>query len=231
MHRETIIVTGSSRGIGKAISLELIHKGYTVHGISRSQSFFDPNYSHSFIDLADLKSLPAHLSSLKSQFLSVKALICNAGKGLFGHIEELSFQEIQSLVSLNFLSQVYLIKTFLPLFKTQESGDIIIIGSESALQGAKQGTIYCATKFALRGFAQALRDECRKNNVRISLINPGFVKSDFFEDLDFSPGDEPYESILPEDIAKVVLSLIEARMGTVFDEITLSPQKKKILKK
>ena len=59
-------------------------------------------------------------------------------------------------------------------------GDVIFIGSEAALNGSRKGTIYCASKFALRGFAQALRDECSKSSIRVTIINPGMVKTGFF---------------------------------------------------
>ncbi len=80
----------------------------------------------------------------------------------------------------------------------------------------------------MRGFAQALRDECSTCNIPITLINPGMVQTEFFKDLKFAPGDSPLEHILPEDIAEAVAMVLNAREGTVFDEINLSPQKKRI---
>ena len=100
------------------------------------------------------------------------------------------------------------------------------MGSEAALTGTAQGSLYCAAKFALRGLAQALRAECARAGVRVTLVNPGMVQSPFFDELDFRPGPEPDNYILPEDVAEVIVQALTARDGTVLDEINLSPQKK-----
>ena len=121
-----------------------------------------------------------------------------------------------------------MIRALLPAIKRIGHGDIIIIGSEAALSGGRKGAIYCASKFALRGFAQALREECARNRIRVTMINPGMVKTGFFNELDFAPGDSEENYILPEDIADAAALVINTRYGTVYDEINLSPQKKVI---
>ena len=112
--------------------------------------------------------------------------------------------------------------------KKRAAGDIVFMGSESARSGGKRGAVYSAAKFGLRGLAQSLRQECAASGIRVSIINPGMVKTAFFDELDFQHGDEVDNYILPEDVASAVLTIIEARAGTVFDEINLSPQKKVI---
>jgi NADP-dependent 3-hydroxy acid dehydrogenase YdfG len=102
------------------------------------------------------------------------------------------------------------------------------MGSEASLQGKRMGSIYCASKFAVRGLAQALREECASCGIRVSLINPGMVLTDFFDTLSFSPGDDDNEHIKAEDIADVVCMLLNLRDGTVIDEVNISPQSKKI---
>ena len=97
------------------------------------------------------------------------------------------------------------------------------MGSEAALTGKKKGTLYSAAKFGLRGFAQALRDEVGTSGVGVSVINPGLVRTPFFDNLDFEPGDRENNAIAPEDIAKIVLELLGTRSGTIIDEINLSP--------
>ena len=91
--------------------------------------------------------------------------------------------------------------------------------------GAIGGIAYCASKFAVRGLAQALRDECSKSGVSVSIINPGMVKTDFFDELPFSHGDEEDNYLLPEDVADAIALIINARGSSVIDEINLSPLK------
>ena len=110
--------------------------------------------------------------------------------------------------------------------KRARHGHLIFTGSEAALTGTQKGSLYCAAKFALRGFAQALRAETARSGLRVTLINPGMVQSPFFDELDFQPGDDADNYILPEDVAEVITQALMARDGTVIDEINLSPQKK-----
>ena len=134
-------------------------------------------------------------------------------------------------MDLNFLSQAYLAKAFLPLFKKRNNGDLIFIGSESALKGSRKGAIYCASKFAVRGMAQALREECSRNNVRVTVINPGMVNSAFFDQLDFEPGEDPENYLVPDDVAQAVSYILDSRDLINLDEINLSPLKHVVQKK
>ena len=225
---ETIIVTGASSGIGEAVSTQLLSNGYSVIGLARDFSKCSiqyPQFQSIEIDLSDIGELE---SELKSKLASVKgnirALIANAGIGRMGYLEQLSVADIQQTMDTNFVSHAILTKLLLPALKSSDrTTDLVFIGSESAIKGGREGSIYCASKFALRGFAQALREECGKSGVRVSLINPGAVRSSFFNDLHFQPGDGDDNAIEPTEVAQVVADVISARPGTVFDEINLSP--------
>ena len=124
-----------------------------------------------------------------------------------------------------------MIRAFLPILKRNGHGNIIIIGSEAALLGGARGGIYSASKSALRGLAQSLRAESATSGIRVTMINPGMVRTRFFETLDFEHGDDPDNFIEPLDIAQAVGAALDARQGTVFDEINLTPLKKVVRKK
>ena len=224
---QLIVITGASSGIGLAMSKALLARGYRVLGIARDfgrAGLEHKNFSSESLDMSDMDKLPDRISELVAAIdIPVKALINNAGMGKMGFLEQLSVKDMRSLMDINFMSHGIVTKAFLPMLKKQAFGDIVFIGSEAALKGSRQGSIYCASKFAVRGFAQALREECGKSGVRITLINPGAVRTPFFAGLDFDPGSEPENAIEPEDIAEMLLTVIEARPGTVFDEITVSP--------
>lgn len=223
-----VLVTGASSGIGQAITEKLLTNGNQVWGISRRlQKKTHPHFHPHSIDLSDLDKLGEKLTP----FTDVDAVICNAGRGHFGNLEEFSLRQIRSLIDLNFLSHVYLIKTLLPSLKKQMRADIIFIGSEASLVGKQKGSIYCASKFALRGFAQSLRDECSRSSVQVSMIQPGMVRTPFYDTLKFHPGEEETHAILPEDIAEMTNLILKMRFGTVCNEIVLSPMKKVIQKK
>ena len=227
----TILVTGASSGIGHAITTLLLRQGYRVIGLARdfSKTAFDSdNFVAVSLDLSRLDELAARLETLIQDEPAIDGVILCAGSGRFGSLEEFSHTQIRALIELNLTSPIYLARTLIPGMKQRASGDIIFMGSEAARAGGKRGAVYSAAKFGLRGLAQSLRQECAASGVRVSIVNPGMVKTAFFDELDFQPGDEPDNYILPEDVAQAVLTILEARAGTVFDEINLSPQKKVI---
>ena len=229
MTEKNIIVSGASSGIGRAISTRLLQQGYRVTGVARDFSKFpcdDQRFTPVCMDLSDLDELPARLDALVKKDTVIDGLICCAGSGRFGSLEEFSAPQIRQLLDLNLTSQLYLVRALLPGMKQRGSGNIVFMGSEAALAGGKRGAVYSAAKFGLRGLAQALRQECAASGLRVSIINPGMVQTEFFNELDFRPGEAPDNYILPDDVALAVQMILEARQGTVFDEINLSPQKK-----
>ena len=222
-----IVISGSSSGIGLAMTREMLGRGYAVLGLVRNASIDvvqHPDYRQQQVDMADSNELQSVIAEiLKTLAEPVRALVNNAGIGRMGYLEQLSVSDLRLVMDTNFLSHAIVTRAFLPLLKRQGYGDIVFIGSEAALSGSRQGSIYCASKFAIRGFAQALREECGKSNVRISLINPGAVRTPFFHDLHFEPGEGEDNAIAPEDVANALAMVLEARPGTVLDEINLSP--------
>ncbi len=225
------IVTGASSGIGRAVCERLLADGLRVAGIARDFRKFpcrDGRFTAIEIDLADVGKLPERLRALAEEHPGATAIVCAAGLGLFGSLEEFSPEEIARVVQVNFLAHALLVRAFIPRMKRAGKGDIVFIGSEAALEGHQKGSIYCATKFAVRGFAQSLREECSRAGVRVSLINPGLTRTPFFDRLDFAPGEAEENFLEPEDIARAVAAILSARPGTVFDEINLSPLKKVI---
>lgn len=233
-NQRTVLVSGATSGIGAAISRRLLADGHAVIGIGRDFSkvdFGSSRFTPVVLDLAALTSLPERLGELVKTHPELDALVLNAGRGELGGLEELSYEQIRSLLELNFTSHAFMTRAFLPGFKQRRRGDLIFIGSEAALVGRRQGSIYCASKFALRGFAQALREECAKSGVRVSSIHPGMVRSPFFSALDIVPGDAPENALEPEEVAAAVAFVLAQRDGVVVDEIQLSPLKKVIEKR
>lgn len=226
---QKFVVTGASSGIGLAITRVLLEAGVTVIGIARD--FSKSSLSHSLftpieLDLADIDQLESKLKSLLlTPHQAITGLVNNVGTARMAYLEQLSIRDMRTMIDTNFLSQAIITKLLLPQLK-QQSGTVIFIGSEAALKGGQQGSVYCASKFALRGFAQSLREECSKSELRITLINPGAVRTAFYDRLGFEPGDSEHNAIASEDVAEAVMMVIDARPGTVFDEINLSPLKR-----
>ena len=226
------MVTGSSSGIGRAISHDLLTNGYKVIGLARDHKKFDPDNKHYFpyeIDLADFDRTVSLLKRILVNHEDIHILVSNAGFGKFQSLENFSIKQIQSFLDLNLLSHILVCQFLVKHFKKKMGGDIIIMGSEAGVLGKKKSTLYSAAKFGLRGFSQALRDEASSSNIRVCLINPGMVRSPFFDDLNFYPGKNFENAIEPSDVAAAVMDILETRRGTIIDEINLSPAKKTII--
>jgi 3-hydroxy acid dehydrogenase / malonic semialdehyde reductase len=223
------IVTGASSGIGHAICQRLLSANWEVVGLARDFAKYpcdDARFTAHSVNLADLDRLPKKLQLLTATHPQIDALVCSAGAGRFGDLEQFSYDQIRRLIDLDFTSSAFITRAYLPSMKRAGAGHLLFIGSEAALKGSQKGAVYCAAKFALRGFSQALREECARTGVRVTLVNPGMVLTPFFDELDFRPGGDPDNYILPEDVADLIFGALTARPGTVVEEINLSPQKR-----
>jgi len=229
--KRTILVTGASSGIGRAVARLLLQQGHTVIGTSRNVNQFKlphPNFIPLVLDLSRLGDIEPIAKQILKAFSALDAVIFAAGYGQFGSLEQFSFSQIERLMTVNFTGQAFLTRTLLPELKKKSHCNLIYIGSEAALKGSRNGSIYCASKFALRGFTQALRDECGKSGVRVSLINPGMVDTAFFEQLNFAPGRQPEQALQANDVASAINYILNASPYCAVDEINLSPLNKVI---
>ena len=141
------LVTGASSGIGRAVCEKLLADGHSTIGVARDFGKFpcaDRRFEPHAIDLADLDQLPEHLQTLVAAYPALDALVLNAGVGRFGTLEQFSYSQIRALIDLNFTSHVFVARAFLPTLKKAGRGHLVFMGSEAALAGTAQGSLYCA---------------------------------------------------------------------------------------
>ena len=231
MKDKCVVVTGSSSGIGYEITSNLLDLGAKVIGIARNHdksNLENKNYITYNCDVSVHDKLEILLKQILKNHPQINCLISNAGYGNFGPLENYSTSQINKFLSTNLTSHLVITKHLLPHFKRNKMGDIIFIGSEAGLSGAKNGSLYCTAKFGLKGFSEALSKDVVNNNIRVSIINPGMVRTDFFENLNFEPGDSEENAISLRDVSSTVAYILGLSRNTIVDEINLSPSKKAI---
>lgn len=191
---KTCVVTGASGGMGAGIAATLIKKhGCKVIGIARSEpkmkKFIEelgPTYAEQFsyklFDVSKNENWVNFAQELKNEGVKIDVLVNNAGiLPKFKRFDRYEMDEIEKAININFYSCVYSIKALLPMLLESNDPGIINIDSSAALMSLAGTSMYSASKAALKGFTEALREEFR-GKVYVGLVCPGFTKTDIFRD-------------------------------------------------
>jgi short-subunit dehydrogenase len=217
---KTVLMSGGSSGIGKAIKEALIGEEYNVFTIGRG-------IADIVCDLRDVEKLEHEIKAwLKTHEVSI--LINCAGIGLFDPHETLNVIKIKNLIDVNLTAPIILSSLCLRSLQKKQ-GHIINITSIEATRHAKYSALYTATKSGLRDFGLCLFEEVRKSGVKVTSINPDMTQTPFFNHLHFAPSEDESTHLLPETIAQSVLDILHVK-GVVTD-LTIRPQKVGIVKK
>lgn len=229
---KTAIITGASSGIGLEISKVFVKHGIKVIGIGRDFSkinFNDELFITMSLDMMKTNLLIDYVNQIKKTD-DIFYLVNNAGVGYFGPHEELNRKKIHEMVTINLEIPLILSQILLRDIK-KNSGFIINISSVTAKKSNTYGCAYGATKAALTSFSNSLFDETRKYGVKVISIHPDITKTNFYRNASFSSADDEECYIFPTEIADIVESIILQRNSMIITDITIQPQKHRILRK
>ncbi|MBQ4270842.1 MAG: SDR family oxidoreductase [Clostridiales bacterium] len=226
---KTALVTGASSGIGRAIARMLKDLGYEVLGIGRE-----------FKEREDFEMMVCDLTS-EEQF-SEKAvtvikerqpdiLVNCAGVGFYGLHENISPEDIRSLVRTDLEVPLLLTSYVLPYMKQKKSGTIINICSVTSREVNTYGAAYGACKAGLLSFSRSIFEEARKHGIRVIDVLPDMTDTALYRNADFGCCEEPGCALDPSDVAEALKDALSAREGTLVREITIVPQYRRIGRK
>lgn len=177
------LVTGASSGIGNACATYLAKRGYKVYGTSRNPSSYAKKADEYFelvqMDVTDEASVRKAVDEILAKEGRIDALLCNAGMGISGSVEDSSLEEIRLQLETNFLGVVRCVKAVLPGMRQAKAGRILVLSSIAGVIGMPFQAFYSASKFALEGFVEALRYEAYPFGVQAALIEPGDFRTGF----------------------------------------------------
>ena len=224
---QVAIVTGASRGIGKAIALLLSLQGAKVVAVARNEEELAEltNKTQGLSIVADVSMESDAQQVIEGTLLHygrLDILVCNAGVGSFNELENFTSSEWDRMFDTNVKGTFLMCKSVVPHFKAQKKGHIVGIASDVAKRTFAHGTAYGASKFAQDAMLASLRKEVRVHGVKVSTIYPGLVDT-YFNDT--TPGSAEAEKthLRPADIAQAVRYVLEAPPHVVVDELMLHP--------
>jgi NAD(P)-dependent dehydrogenase (short-subunit alcohol dehydrogenase family) len=200
-----ILLTGASSGIGlEILRLLLEDTRWSVVALSRRRPEIDGTYRHISCDLSNEADLLRVVALLADEHEAFFGLISCAGVGRFAPLEDLPLESWKALLSVNLTAPYLLTRFVLPEMKRLRGGRLVYISSDADHAGFAGATAYCASKFGLRGFGEALRKELTGSGVTISTVSPGRVDTCFNGK---RPGMRPL-SLSAADVARMVITLL-----------------------
>jgi len=209
----TVLVTGGSAGIGRAIAASLAAAGARVAITGRDErklaaAAADIGVHPIRADVADERDVIRTYEEFLGKFGHLDVLVNNAGVGAFTPLVDIGRDDFDAVFATNVTGAMLMAREAAKHFVARSRGNIVNICSTAGVRGAARGTTYYASKFALRGMTECWRAELRPHNVRVFLVNPSEVITDFAASAGLTQADNPTK-LHGEDIAHIVKAMLE----------------------
>jgi len=221
------IITGSSTGLGRSLAIQLSSQ-YFIYLISRNKNkliqtkkIIDNKNNECDIIVADVskkESVDIINKSIKNKN-DIALLINNAGIGVFKNISETSINDWDNTLNTNLRGSFLMTKLIIDNFKSKKSGKIVFVSSIAGLQPFSNSTAYVSSKYGLRGFASALREEVRDFNVKVMTVFPGAIDTPIWDNKNM--GKFRSDMMNVDDVSSSIIHAINAPNNCVIEEITI----------
>lgn len=181
------VITGAASGIGRELALQMSREGaaiiaadYDKKNLDETEKLVKSSGGTAFgfkVDISDSKQVNKFAADVKKKHGSIDMLINNAGVTLFGKFDELKMADFEWIMNINLWGAIYTTKAFLPELKDKQGAYLVNVASIFGVIGTGNQSAYCATKFGLRGFTEALQDELHAFPVKVISVLPGGIKT------------------------------------------------------
>ena len=210
------LITGGSRGLGKATALALAKEGVSVAITGRNKETLEATVAeikalgvdatYAVFDVSNQEEVKKGIASVFNDFKSIDILINNAGIAAFGSFNDMEVDQWAQIMQTNVMGVYYVTKEVLPHLIEKNAGDIINVSSTAGLNGNANTSAYSASKFAVIGMSESLMKEVRKNNIRVNTFTPSTIASDMSIDLGIADKDSKDSVLQPEDFAELIVA-------------------------
>ncbi|AMD18553.1 HBL349Cp [Eremothecium sinecaudum] len=242
---KTVLIVGASSGIGKATATEycdttggqikLILAARRFKKLQEIKKDIEKDFQNVKIhivelDVSDSKKIASFVEELPEDFKDIDILVNCAGLALgLDDVGDIDPEDVETMINTNFIGLVHITQAVIPIFKAKNSGDVVNVSSISAIDSYPKGSIYCASKHAVRGFTKALRQEMNRSNIRVIEIAPGLVETEFFT-VRFRGDEEKAKKIFevapalhPDDVADSIVYATSRKPGTTVADLLILP--------
>lgn len=223
MEKKTAVVIGGLKGIGKAISLDLVKKGFITYGTTREENvnIDRENLFPVQMDMKDEGDIQRVFSLIADRHEAIDVLINNAGIGYFKAFEDFAPHEWEDVFQTNVFGTFHCIKQAFPLLK-KRGGRIINISSIATKRSLPMNSIYAASKQAVSGLGNVLAEEWHEANIFTTSIHLGATYTDIWKNVE---GFSAEDMLHVNDVARAVSFVAETPLHVRIDEMTLTPPK------
>lgn len=228
---KTVLITGASKGIGRALALTLAKEGANVGLVARSEKELKQVQQEAmalgakveiFIgSVADEDFVKTTVQQMVITFGEIDAVINNAGFGVFKQATDISVAEWDDIYDTNVKGTFLFCRETIPFMKKAGRGHVINVASDVAKRVFDGGSLYCSSKYAQDAFSMALRKEVRKDNIKVSVVYSGLVDTYFHNRPEGDPHQEQYLS--SQDMADTIHYILSAPAHVVIDELMIHP--------
>ena len=210
------IITGGSRGLGKATAIAFAKEGIDVAITGRNEALLKETVeelqaygvlaTYAVFDVGNYEAVKTGINSIIKTLGSVDILVNNAGIAAFGSFIDMEVSQWSQIIQTNLMGMYYVTKQVLPYMINQNEGDIINVASTAGLNGNATTSAYSASKFAVIGMSESLMKEVRKNNIRVCTLTPSTIASDMSINLGIAKKDSEDSVLQPEDFAELIVA-------------------------
>ncbi|MEL0645003.1 MULTISPECIES: 3-ketoacyl-ACP reductase [unclassified Olleya] len=210
------IITGGSKGLGKATAIAFAKEGIDVAITGRNEADLQEtvtqlkalgvNAIYAVFDVGNYEAVKDGIKTIIDQLGKVDILVNNAGIAAFGSLNDMEVDQWSKIIQTNVMGMYYVTKEVLPYLINQNEGDIINISSTAGLNGNANTSAYSASKFAVIGMSESLMKEVRKNNIRVCTLTPSTIASDMSINLGIADKNSEDSVLQPDDFAELIVA-------------------------